>query len=426
MEFLVIGLIFIILLLCIIWRPFFSQKKSPVEVVGKLRDETNVHLYHEHKAEIEKDYKEAKIDEENYQYLLAELDNTLLQDIESTESPVSSHLGNNQTYSVFWPLGLSVFVVLFSVAVYKQQGSFLMVTEPHGDASRSEVKQSSNNQQKQNQVLVQINTLQKRIETNPTDSKAWYSLGQSYVAISAFTEAISAYKQVIAIEGEQADLFGAIAQASYYKNQQKITVEVQNYIDQALALNVNDASTNILLGMHNFLVQNFQRAISHWQIVINANNPGVNITALKEAVTEARYRLNENPSKGLNKSTNKDVSEGPQLKVSVSLSDEVIAQLVNQDDRVVFVYAVPTNGQRMPLAAVKMKASDLPSVIVLNNSQAMSPVNTLSSVKTAHVYAIVSKKGGVGIKSGDYKAEALNVDVNRSQILELVVDKLVE
>ena len=108
------------------------------------------------------------------------------------------------------------------------------------------------------------------------------------------------------------------------------------------------------------------------------------------------------------------------------MSNNIIAQLADQDDRVVFVYAVPTNGQRMPLAAVKMKASDLPSVIVLNNSQAMSAANTLGSVKTAHVYAIASKNGGVGIKSGDYKAEALNVDVNRVEVLELVVDKLVE
>ena len=151
MEFLVISLIFIILLLCIIWRPFFSQKQSPVEVVGKLRDETNVHLYYEHKAEIEKDYQEAKIDEENYQYLLAELDNTLLQDIESTASTVNNNLANNKTYSPLWPLGLSVFVVIFSVVVYKQQGSFLMVTEPHINASSPEVKQSNNNQQKQRQ-----------------------------------------------------------------------------------------------------------------------------------------------------------------------------------------------------------------------------------------------------------------------------------
>jgi cytochrome c-type biogenesis protein CcmH len=178
--------------------------------------------------------------------------------------------------------------------------------------------------------------------------------------------------------------------------------------------------------MHNFIAENFQGAISYWQIVINANNPGVNINALKEAVTEARYRLNENTTDGLKQLDSNNNISGPQLKINVSLSDGVIAQLAEQDDRVVFVYAVPTNGQRMPLAAVKLKASDLPDVIVLNNSQAMSPANTLSSVKNAHVYAIVSKEGGVGIKSGDYKAEALNVDVNRSDTLELVVDELVE
>jgi cytochrome c-type biogenesis protein CcmH len=427
MEFLVISLIFIILVIFIIWRPFFSQKKSPVEVEGKLRDETNVRLYHEHKAEIEKDYQEAKIDEDNYQYLLAELDNTLLQDIENTETTSSKNSVNNKSYSPFWPSGLSLFVVFFSLVVYQQQGSFLSVTESSVIKASSD-KERSTNSQKQNQALAHVNKLKQQIEANPNDSEAWYNLGQTYVAIGGFTEAIAAFKQVVAIEGEHADLFGAIAQALYYKNQQKITVEVQEYIDRALALDVNDASTNILLGMHNFIAQNFQSAISYWQIVINANNPGVNINALKEAVTEARYRLNENATEGLNQPNIKGNSNsvGPQLKISVSLSDAVIAQLANQDDRVVFVYAVPTNGQRMPLAAVKMKASDLPSVIVLNNSQAMSPANTLSSVKNAHVYAIVSKEGGVGIKSGDYKAEALNVDVNRGDTLELVVDKLVE
>jgi len=427
MEFLVISLIFIILVLSIIWRPFFSQKKSPVEVEGKLRDQTNVRLYHEHKAEIEKDYQEAKIDEENYQYLLAELDNTLLQDIENTDNIVANNSTNNKTYSPIWPLGLSLFVVLFSVAVYQQQGSFLTVSKPSVHSSKSQLQQNTNSQQqKQNQALAQLNELKNFIKNNPQNGEAWYNLGQSYVAIGDFDEAISAYKEVIAIEGEQADLFGAIAQASYYKNQQTITAEVQNYIDQALALDINDASTNIMLGMHNFKSQNFKGAISYWQIVINANNPGVNISALKEAVTEAKYRLNENVTEGLNQSNIKSNSVGPQLKISVSLSDAVTAQLVNQDDRVVFVYAVPTNGQRMPLAAVKMKASDLPSMIVLNNSQAMSAANTLGSVKTAHVYVIVSKNGGVGIKSGDYKAEALNVDVNRVETLELVVDKLVE
>ena len=436
MEFLVIGLIFLILLLLMVWRPFFKQKTEQVSVSGNLRDETNVRLYHEHKQEIEKDYRENRMDEENYQYLLAELDNTLLQDIESTAKADNVAIGMGKKYSPFWPLGLSVFIIIFSVALYNKQGSYKLITElPAGHGQQQAMSADKMLKQREIQAMAHIEKLQQHIEATPEDSEAWYNLGQTYVAVGSFDEAIAAFTQVMKIEGEHADLLGAIAQALYYKNDQQINVQVQEYIDKALALDVNDASTNILLGMHNFIGENYQSAITYWQRVIDANNQGVNIEALTEAVAEAKNRLSNfasnsaansaSSSAASSKNEAKDTS-GPQLKVSVSLSDDIAKQLAQGEDRVVFIYAVPTNGQRMPLAAVKMKASDLPTVIVLNNSQAMSSEHTIGSVDNVHVYAIVSMQGGVGIKSGDYKAEALGIDVNRTETLELIVNKLVE
>jgi cytochrome c-type biogenesis protein CcmH len=385
-----------------------------------LRDETNVHLYHEHKKEIEKDYSEGGIDEESYQYLLAELDNTLLQDIEATNKDNKRQINNSQPYSLLWPLGLSTFIIIFSVMLYNKQGSFQRITESSGAASQQQDMSAEQMQlQRQNQALAHIEKLKAHTEANPKDGEAWYNLGQSYVAVGLFDEAVEAFNKVIGIEGQHADLLGAIAQALYYKNDQQLSPKVQEYIDKALALDVNDPSTNILLGMHHFVLQDYQQAITYWQRVIDLNNQSVNNEALKQAVGEARSRLNV-PEKN-----NQDIS-GPQLKVNVSLTDEIAQKLATEDDRVVFVYAVPTNGQRMPLAAVKLKASDLPTIVVLNNSQAMSPQNTLSSVDKVHVYAIVSKQGNVGIKSGDYKAEALAVSVNSDNTLELKVDHLVE
>jgi cytochrome c-type biogenesis protein CcmH len=400
-----------------------------------LRDETNVRLYHEHKKEIEKDYGEGGIDEENYQYLLAELDNTLLQDIESTSKDVKVAT-NAKSYSPFWPLGLSVFIIIFTVALYDKQGSYKLITElPTGHGQQQAMSQEKMLEKRENEAIAHVKKLQKHIESNPEDSEAWYNLGQTYVALGGFDEAVAAFTQVINIEGEHADVLGAIAQALYYKNNQKISAQVQKYIDKALALDINDPSTNILLGMHNFIGENYQEAITYWQRVINSSSQGVNIAALKEAVAEANNRLGNASAKSASSmgasstSTPTDEAQsiaGPQLKVSVSLSDELTEQLAKDEDRVVFIYAVPTNGQRMPLAAVKMKISDLPTVIVLNNSQAMSPANNLGSVDKAHVYAIVSMQGGVGIKPGDYKAESLGVDVNRSETLELIVNTLVE
>jgi len=432
MEFLVISLIFLILLLLMVWRPFFKQKTEEARVVGNVRDETNVRLYHEHKKEIEKDYSEGGIDEENYQYLLSELDSTLLQDIESTAGDEKPTTGVNKAYSPLWPLGLSVFIIIFTVALYNKQGSYKLITQlPSGHGQQQAMSQEEMLKQRELEAMAHIEKLQKHIDANPDDSEAWYNLGQTYVAVGAFDESITAFTKVIKIEGEHADLLGAIAQAIYYKNGQKISVEVQEYIDRALALDINDPSTNILLGMHNFINENYQLAITHWQRVIDANNQGVNITALKEAVAEANNRLGKSTTNLEDGSASKSAASaqavsGPQLKVSVSLSADIAKQLAEGEDRVVFIYAVPTTGQRMPLAAVKIKASDLPIDVVLNNSQAMSPANNLGSVEKVHVYAIVSMQGGVGIKSGDYKAEALGIDVNRSETLELVVKSLVE
>ena len=120
MEIALIVLVFIALLLYIVWVPFFKgMNKNSVQGLSKknIRDETNVELYKEHKAEIEKDFNDGGIDEENYQYLLAELDSGLLQDIELEEKKPSITV-SDKGFSVLWPLCLSVFIVAFSIALY--------------------------------------------------------------------------------------------------------------------------------------------------------------------------------------------------------------------------------------------------------------------------------------------------------------------
>jgi cytochrome c-type biogenesis protein CcmH len=108
------------------------------------------------------------------------------------------------------------------------------------------------------------------------------------------------------------------------------------------------------------------------------------------------------------------------------LSAEIEAKLAEGDDKVVFIYAIPTDGKRMPLAAIKIMASSLPTTVVLNNQTAMSPQANLSTADSVHIYAIVSNQGGAGIKPGDYKAEANGISVDTTETINLVVDRLVK
>jgi len=429
MEIVLIVLVFIALLLYIVWLPFFkgmSSNSAQETPKDNIRDETNVELYKEHKAEIEKDFSDGAIDEENYQYLLAELDNSLLQDIDAAEKEPNITVTNKRV-NVFWPISLSLFIIAFSIGLYVKQGTLNALIKTPNAKEESQQANLSGEQQAQAQqekVLAYITKIQQHLEENVDDGEAWYNLGQTLVSVGEFDMAIKAFNEVIRVEGEQADLLGAIAQSYYYRNNQQIDEEVQSYIDRALALDSNDPSTNILLGMHNFIATEYEKAIGYWQRVIDAKRKGVNTDALQEAINEAKNRL------GMPSDTSSQVEQeqvtGPQLTVSVSLSDDVMQQLAQGEDKVVFVYAIPTEGKRMPLAAMKLMASDLPKTVTLSNKNAMSPANNLSSVNQVNIYAIVSNQGGVGIKPGDYKAEANNISVDNTEVINLVVDSLVE
>ncbi|MGL1959528.1 MAG: c-type cytochrome biogenesis protein CcmI [Colwellia sp.] len=429
MEILLIIIAFVVLLLLVIWTPFIKQstdqeKNNDNNEQETSRDQTNVRLYHEHKSEIEKDFTDGAIDQESYEYLLAELDKSLLQDIDAGGNDKNT-AKNQETkkFSIVWPVGLTASMLIFSVVLYDKQGAYQQITTvvPDQHASTNMSEQAALQQQQQ-QTLTYIKQLQQHTQDNPEDSEAWYNLGETMVTVGMFDGAIIAFDQVLRIEGEHADLLGAKAQAVYYLNNQQITVEVKELIDRALALDINDPSTNILLGMHNFLAKKYQQAIEHWQRVINSKKESVNNAALQEAVDEAKKRLNaiSAPEKNIDSTT------AAQLTVSVSLSDDIAKQLAESEDKVVFIYAIPTNGQRMPLAALKIKLSDLPTTVVLNDNQAMTPESKLSSVESVHVFAIVSNQGGAGIKPGDYKAQTNNVPVNSSETVKLVVDSLVE
>lgn len=416
LELLIIVVAFILLLLIIVWAHYLNQNRQKVKIDNSFRDETNVRLYHEHKAEIEKDFQQGSLDEESYEYLVAELEQSLLQDIQDNASEANLSVDKKSSLSIIWPATISLFIIIFSVALYNERGSMeLIANTPKANSGHQALDE-------QQQMIVEIQKLKKTTEQQPNNSDAWYSLGQALVGIGEFDDALNAFDKVIEIDGEQADLFGAKAQASYYKNAQKITEEVQYFIDKALSLDAKDPSTNILLGMNNFINNNYQQAINYWQTVVDENRPTVNSDALKSAIVEAKNRLALTGGKVADNIS----SSGPQLSLHVRVSEEILTKLNQGEDKVVFIYAIPSDGGRMPLAAIKVQASDLPIDVVLNDQRAMTPAAKLSDAENVNVYAIISKSGGVGIKPGDFKAEITDVSVDTKEVIELVIDSLVE
>lgn len=427
-ELIILIVALLLMMLAIIWGYFIRVNQIDTgSLQDKVRESTNVELYKEHKIEIEKDYADGAIDEENYQYLLAELDKSLVQDLEQNKAETIKREASNKRLSIMWPSLLTIFVLVFSFGVYLKTGAYEKLAQPQVSEAQPDT------QSIQQQALSAVEKYTQQVQQQPNSSDAWYGLGQAYVGIGDFDSAVNAFNKVIEIDGEHADIFGAKAQALYYKANQKITPEVQALIDKALQLDPNDPSTNIMLGMHNFMAQRYDQAITYWQRVLDSNSSNVNVQALESALAEAKNRLsltgNSQQSAVTPAASNNDIvtnsNSGPSIKLFVSISDEIQEKLNQGTDKVVFIYAIPTNGMRMPVAVVKMMASDLPTTIILDNTRAMSPQANLSSVDEVNVFAVISKKGSVGIKSGDFKTERNGIDVNTKETITLAIDSIV-
>jgi len=111
-------------------------------------------------------------------------------------------------------------------------------------------------------------------------------------------------------------------------------------------------------------------------------------------------------------------AEGGTVNLRVNLSSE-LKDKVSPDD-VVFVFARPVKGPRMPLAAVRHRVSELPLSITLDDSMSMTG-NKISSYGEVEVVARVSKtaspmpqpgdlEGSVVAKTGGKGEIVLNID----------------
>ncbi|WP_085299094.1 c-type cytochrome biogenesis protein CcmI [Cognaticolwellia mytili] len=410
-------LFFIVIALLIVWRIFAAPKNTIGAENTNIRQETNVTLYHEHLANLENDLAEGSIEQESYTQLKAELDKTLVQDVDPNQAQAEM----NQRRSMLWPLAIGLAIISLSLSTYMTFGAYPQLSSPMA------LNEDPHGQLPPEQMLaVRLQQLEADVEKNPKNTQAWFSLGQAYISAGEFDSAIKAFDTVMEEVGEYAELLGPKAQAMYYKNDQRINSEIQIVIDKALALDALDASTNILLGMDSFSNSDFANAVKYWETVLNSGRPGISVQALTGAVEEAKNQMRisgEMAASGVESVVDDSL---PRIVVNVALAPNVQEVLMNSEDKTVFIYAVAANGPRMPLAAVKIKASDLPTSITLDDSQAMTQQMKLSSVDRVSVYAVVSMKGSVGIKPGDFKAELLDIATIQKDALTMEISTQVQ
>jgi cytochrome c-type biogenesis protein CcmH len=105
------------------------------------------------------------------------------------------------------------------------------------------------------------------------------------------------------------------------------------------------------------------------------------------------------------------------VELSPALKDKA------KPDDVVFIFARAVDGPRMPLAAKRVRAADLPVDFMLDDSQAVMPGATISSAKQVRVEVRISKSGQAQAGKGDLTGKSAAVKPG-AKGLRIVIDQV--
>ena len=283
-----------------------------------------------------------------------------------------------------------------------------------------------------------IAALRGRLEEDPADSAGWVLLARSLATVGRFAEAAEAYSRAGALVGEDADILageaGARAQASG-----RFTEKALDLLERALEADGGNATALWLSGLAAARRGEHRAAADFWRRAL----PGVGDAEEKEqlrrliaqaesgegmgaeeggaSVEEERAGVEEEGVGAEEEGVGAEEG-GVGVEVEVSLSPGLSAD----SGDVVFVFARAVSGPRVPLAAVKRGAGELPFVLTLTDGMAMTPELRLSQFEEVDIVARISKSGTPLASPGDLFGEVKKVPVSGGGRVVVVIDRRVE
>ncbi len=403
--------------LAFICRPLFGSLKAVIPEAQVDRQQENIAIFEERLAELELERQQNLLNEQSFAELKLELEKNLLTDA-AGENTVTETITKLKKPHMLMVLALCISLPLFSLGLYAKYGSF-------DDYMWSLNKSSSHQLPAGEKPTAEqaIGLLVKELERNPGNAEGWYMLAGAYMGMNQYGKGAESFAKVLEILPEQTPQYpsvvGQYAQALFFETG-RVSDKVKVQIDRALGLDANEVVSLGLLGIQAFEEKSYQTAIDYWEKALANAQPNA-AQALKSGIANAKQKLAE---AGIT-ATSKQVKAEP---IGVALDVSLSADLQGKVDpnAIVFVFAKPVDG-KIPLAALKLRVSELPKQVILDDSYAMMPTAKISLQKKVQVSARISLSGQPQAQSGDIQSALLAIDVSKNPLpVKLLINKVVE
>jgi cytochrome c-type biogenesis protein CcmH len=390
----------------VVWS-FLRSRPLQGQYQNQTQTQANAKIYQLQLADLEKEHAQGVISSSSFEQSRSELLGRMLED---------TALGEDQADRKS-PRTLASAVVLAVLLPVAAMSTYMWLGQPQGLERPMVANEPTDNYANLEAMAA---SLAQKLQVNPSNPEQWVMLGRTYRALSQFENALPAYQKALALElNDNIDLERVEVLALLRGGD--FSGEPWAVIRQVLAKNPRHFNGLILAGSASYAQDDYKKAIQYWQKARSQLDDQSEVVAgLDLALNKAREKAGEQALTTRTPSPPTAQTSGAVLSGRVSIDPAVHAQIGPKD--VVFVYATPTDGQKMPLAIVRKMADQLPFDFVLDDSTAMNAARPLSSETNVVLKVRVSKSGDATTRSGDWLGELKNVAVG-SRNLKLVVNQ---
>src|SRR5690554_526842 len=420
LQFWMLAALLIVLALLFVVEPLLRARRHRIRIEQQNieRRAQNIAIFRHRLAELDEEKVLGHLDASQYEALKAELEATLLTDVEGAEECQALQAGASR---MRWLAAVLVVTIpLVSVGLYLKWGAYEGVEQRLLMAQMEQAEGAPD-------VELLLSQLETMLRENPDNPEGWFMLARTRMTMGQYDLSAAAFLELAKLlesdPGEAAAIYGLYAQALYFASQGVFDQAVMAGIKEALDRNPDEINAIGLLGIRAFEQGNYAQAAQYWERVLELNPDGLNANAVRGGIERARALITENAAQAEDTATPE--ANLPQLQVSVSLDPSLNEQVSPTDT--LFVYARAVNGSPMPVAIVRMQVQDLPLTVNLDDSSAMGPMAKLSSLEQVEVVARISKQGTPTANPGDLQAVVAPIQVTPGvQALDLVISEVIQ
>ena len=393
-SFFIPAFLLLALVLLLLLRPFIFSGKGE----GTSRRQMNAAIYREELEKLAAEHAAGTIDAQEYEISHAEMRQRLFQD--TNEEDDKAVMGSSKKVVI----GLCLFIAILSSGLYFSLGDVLRVSQ-------------KNEQQPMTQVGVEkmVAEFALKMEADPTNLKGWAMLGRSYRMLGRNEDAAKSFSRAGQLINEDPELLAEYADTLVALANGNFAGKPLQLINQALKLDPNNLLALWLSGTASFNNGDYKSAVQTWEKLAQQLPPGSEeARTIESSIAEARSK---GGLAGTNTNINTAVANGKGVSGKIEISAELKSKVKSGD---VLMVIARQPGERMPVAVLRVPATEFPMNFALTDALAMNPSAPISKLSDVSIEVRISKTGMAKAEAGDLISSVQTVKVGSNQVKFLV------